>query len=270
MNPLVRVAAVQMQSTTDLAQNLASAERLVEQAVEQGAELVVLPELFPCLGSYRQTAQAAQEVPGPVSELMGKLAARLSITLLAGSMSQRAVAGEKCFNTSLLFDPRGELLTQYQKIHLFDVDLPEGHSLRESDYFLPGDQTTVVDTAVGRCGLAICYDLRFPELFRRLSEQRADLILIPAAFTATTGKLHWQTLVRTRAIENQAYVIAANQVGEHSSELTTYGHSMIVDPWGEVLAEAGDEGEEVILAELSAERLASIRQQFPALQYRRL
>ena len=270
MKPTIRVAAVQMQSTVDMQQNVAAAARLIAQAASEGAELVVLPELFPTLGTYQQTAAAAQSIPGDLSAMFSQWAREHSITLLAGSMCQREEQSPKCYNTSLLFGPEGTLLAQYQKIHLFDVDLPDGKSLRESDYFAPGQQAVVVDTPQARCGLAICYDLRFPELFRQLSAERAELILIPAAFTSSTGAVHWHTLVRARAIENQAFVIAANQAAEHSDSLYTYGHSMIVDPWGEVLAEAGGEGEQVILANLSAERLHSVREKFPALAHRRM
>lgn len=270
MKNLVRAAAVQLTSTTDRERNLRAAERLLAEAAGRGAELVVLPELFPCLGTYEEATAAAETVPGPLSEHFSQLAARHNITLLAGSMCERDAASSKCFNTSLLFAPSGALMGQYRKIHLFDVDLPDGVSLRESEWFVAGSAAQSLAAECGRCGMAICYDLRFPELFRQLSASGAEILLIPAAFTTSTGRDHWHALVRTRAIENQAYVIAANQAGRHSANLHTFGHSLIVDPWGNILSEAGEEGEAVIVADLAGERLRELREQFPVLRHRRL
>ncbi len=265
----VDVAAVQMTSTADKQENLATAERLIRQAAERGARLIVLPELFNLLTVHAELVKSAEPIPGPTSEAMSTLARELGVTLLAGSICERTADSDKCYNTSLLFDDRGELLATYRKIHLFDVDLLSGASFRESHHLLPGDRVSHAKSDFACLGQTICYDLRFPELFRRLSEQGVEIVLLPAAFTRETGRAHWEILVRARAIENQAFVIAANQCGRHGPGLVSFGHSAIVDPWGECLAMAG-EHEEVIFARLEAQRLRQVRERLPALSHRRL
>jgi len=260
-------AAVQLNSREDCAANLAAATRWCEEAARRGASLVALPETFTCLGRPEAMLAAAEEIPGATSEALGRLAARLGVTLLAGSLPERAGEG-RAYNTSLLFDPQGRLLARYRKRHLFDVDLPGRVTHRESQWFAAGDDVATVDTPCGKLGLAICYDLRFPEHFRRLADAGAEVIAIPSAFTLATGRDHWEVLLRARAIENQAFVIAPNQFGQHTPALTSFGRSTIIDPWGTPLAIAAD-GEGLALAEINPQRLAEIRGQLPALRHRR-
>ena len=262
-------AAVQMTSGEDKERNLAAAERLIQEAAERGARLVALPELFNCLGRKEQVIRAAEPVPGPTSRRMSTLARRLRITLLAGSLCERADGRDRVFNTSLLFDDSGSLLARYRKIHLFDVDLPGRVSYQESSWMAPGRDVVSVETDHGRLGLSICYDLRFPELYRRLARQGCRILLVPSAFSLPTGRDHWEVLLRSRAIENQAYVIAPNQCGQHTPGFATCGRSAIIDPWGVPLSVAPD-GEGVILARLDARRQENIRRELPALSHRRL
>lgn len=262
-------AAVQMASGEDKERNLETAERLVREAAERGARLVALPELFNCLGRKEQVIRAAEPVPGPTSRRMGDLARRLRITLLAGSLCERAEGRNRVFNTSLLFDESGALLARYRKIHLFDVNLPGRVSYQESSWMAPGRDVVSADTGHGRLGLSICYDLRFPELYRRLVRQGCRILLVPSAFSLPTGRDHWEVLLRGRAIENQAYVIAPNQCGQHTPGFATCGRSVIIDPWGIPLAVAPD-GEGVVLARLDICRQETIRWELPALSHRRL
>jgi len=261
-------AAVQMQSGEDKSANLATATRLVEQAAAGGAQLVALPELFNCLGRYDVVAAEAEAIPGPTSDAMADLSARLHITLVAGSIAERDASG-LIYNTSLLFDPDGRLLARYRKIHRFDVDLPGRVVAQESKWFAAGSDVAPVATPLGALGVAICYDLRFPELFRRLSSAGVQVMVLPSAFTLHTGRDHWEVLLRARAIENQAYVIAPNQFGRHSPQLTSYGHSAIIDPWGRVLAVGPETGEAIVSGAIDLEQLAVTRKQFPALAHRR-
>ncbi len=259
-----------MRATGDRDRNLARTEQLVEAAVREGARLVALPEMFAWRGPQSEESAHAEEVPGPTTEFASALARNLSIVLVAGSILERTGEGNRCYNTTLIFDTNGELLGRYRKIHLFDVAI-EGHvEARESRTRTHGAEPVCIDTEFGRLGLAICYDLRFPELFRRLSERGAEIFVVPSAFTAPTGAAHWHVLVRARAIENQCYVVAPNQVGPTVHGFDDYGHSIIVDPWGRVLEEAGEEDPEIVTAEISAERLAYVRRSLPALEHRRL
>jgi len=262
------VGAVQMTSGPDKARNLDTAIRLVEKAAARGAQLVALPELFNCLANPDVIVSQAEKVPGPTSLAMSELAARLQITLLAGSIAQRVEGSDKVFNTSLLFSPEGEQLASYRKIHLFDIDLPGQITFQESGFMQAGDRLVVTETAIGRLGQATCYDLRFPELFRRLMDAGADVLCVPSAFTLPTGRDHWQPLLRARAIENQTYVIASNQYGRNGPGIVTYGRSAIIDPWGVPLAIAAD-GETVITAEIDLDHQAEIRERLPALRHRR-
>jgi predicted amidohydrolase len=265
------VAAVQLNSTPDQAANLARAQALVEDAASRGAQLVALPEHFACLGRDADTAAAAQPLDGSLVSRFKELAAKLRIFLLMGSFPETTPGKARPYNTSLLLGPRGQILAHYRKLHLFDVDLPGTLAHRESEYTHPGEE--VVAAALPgvpfTAGLAICYDLRFPELFRLQVDQGANLLLLPAAFTATTGRDHWEVLLRARAIENLAYVVAPAQYGEHVPGRRSYGRSLIVDPWGTVLAQAPD-GDGVILAQLDYERLQRLRRTLPALRHRRL
>jgi predicted amidohydrolase len=266
-----RAAAVQMCSGVDKQANLAEAARLVALAAERGAELVVLPELFNLYGDLRRAAVEAEPMTGSTAIFLSELAAKHRLWLVGGSLAEQASDGKaegKANNTCLLFDPDGTLHDAYRKMHLFDVNLGPQLRVQESDFLVPGKTVTSLATGVAHLGLAICYDLRFPELFRELSSRGVELLCIPAAFTKKTGQDHWELLVRARAVENQCYVIAANQVGEHAPGSTSYGHSLIVDPWGRILTEASGDQAEVITAEISADTLLEVRKQLPSLQHR--
>jgi predicted amidohydrolase len=256
------MAAVQMRTGADLEANLARARILAERAAERGAELVALPEVFAWRGPRTEEAAATSPIPGRVSEFLCRLAADLAIVLVGGSFLERAPDAGKSYNTSLLIGPDGAILGRYRKIHLFDVDLPGEVSVCESETRAGGRDVVTAPTALGTIGLSICYDLRFPELYRRLAAAGATILAVPSAFTFYTGSAHWEPLLRARAIENQAYVVAPNQAGKSPHGFPDYGHSMIVDPWGTVLARAGD-GEQVILAELDPEHLARVRREMP-------
>jgi predicted amidohydrolase len=262
-------AAVQMVAGDDKAANLREAERWLRTAAAKGARLVILPEVFIWRGSKKLEREFAESIPGPTSERLAVLARELKIYLLGGSILEAISGSNKAYNTSLLFDPAGSLLAAYRKIHLFDVDLSNGVSLRESDSRAHGAEVVAADTELGTLGLTVCYDLRFPELYRRLADKGARLIFVPSAFTAFTGQAHWEALLRARAIENQVYVIAADQFGKSPTSFECHGHSMIVDPWGVVLAELAD-GPGVISAEIDFDQLAKVRAELPALQHRRL
>jgi len=261
-------AAVQMVASDDKAANLEEARRRVREAAQAGARLVVLPEVFIWRGSKRLERQFAEPIPGPSSTALSDLARELGIHLLAGSILEAIPGSEKSYNTSLLFDPAGKQIASYRKIHLFDVDLANGVSLRESDTRAHGEAPVVARTELGAMGLSVCYDLRFPELYRALARQGAELVFVPSAFTAYTGAAHWEPLLRARAIENQIYVIAPDQFGHSAQSFETYGHSMIIDPWGKVLADLPD-GPGVITAEIDLEYLAKVRAELPALKHRR-
>ena len=262
-------AAVQMVASSDKAANLKEAEHWIRQAAAQGANVVALPEVFIWRGSKKLEGENAEPIPGPTAGAMARLAAKLKIYLLAGSILEEIAGSEKAFNTSLLFDPSGKLLASYRKIHLFDVDLANGVSLRESDTRAHGDAVVVGRGALCTMGLSVCYDLRFPELYRGLAGKGAQIIFVPAAFTAYTGAAHWEPLLRARAIENQVYVVAPGQFGQSRSSFETHGHTMIVDPWGKILAELAD-GPGIVTAEIDLDYLEKVRAELPALRHRRL
>ena len=251
------------------AANLAEAERWIRAAAAQGAQVVALPEVFIWRGVKKQERENAEAIPGATSELLSRLARELGIYLLGGSILEEIVGSPKAYNTSLLFDPSGKLLASYRKIHLFDVDLANGVSARESDTRAFGDGIVVAQTGLCDVGLSVCYDLRFPELYRALVAKGARLIFVPSAFTAYTGQAHWETLLRARAIENQVYVIAPDQFGKSPNSFETHGHSMIVDPWGKVIAVLPD-GPGIIMAEIDLDYLTKIRAELPALDHRKL
>lgn len=269
MKDLVRVGVIQMNAQLDKSQNLDTAERLIREAAAAGAELVVLPELFQAYGPLSEVVAQAETIPGPSSRCMADLARELRLVLCSGSICEQATEG-KGFNTSLLLGTEGEIIARYRKMHLFDVEIPGQVSSRESNWMCAGDEVSVAATSVGVLGQAICYDLRFPELFRAMAARQMEILLLPSAFTAVTGRMHWETLVRARAIENQCFVLAANQFGAHGGGQISYGRSMIVDPWGVILAEAPLDTEALLVADLSREALAQVRRRIPALQHRRL
>jgi len=262
-------AAAQMVASDEKAANLKEAERWVRQAAGQGARLVALPEVFIWRGSKKSETEQAEPIPGASSTAMAGLARELQIYLLAGSILEKIPNSTKAYNTSLLIDPAGKIIASYRKIHLFDVDLANGVSLRESDTRAPGEAVVVGNTGLCTMGLSVCYDLRFPELYRGLAQQGAQIIFVPSAFTAYTGQAHWESLLRARAIENQLYMIAPAQFGQNRSSFKTHGHTMIVDPWGRILAELPD-GPGVITAEIDLDYLAQVRAELPALAHRRL
>jgi len=263
-----KVAALQMASGPNVAGNLSEARRLIENAVAQGARLVVLPEFFSIMGMKEDDMVAVREQigSGVMQTFLAEMARKHRIWVVGGSIPVVANAPNKVRNTCLVFDEHGEQVARYDKIHLFNLDLGNEH-YHEANTIEAGNQVVVVDSPFGRIGLAICYDLRFPELFRAM--KNVDIIVLPSAFTATTGKMHWETLVRARAIENLAYVIAAAQGGYHVNGRETHGHSMIVDPWGRVLDEL-PRGSGVVLAEINPSYQASLRASLPALTHRTL
>lgn len=256
-----------MVASDDKAANLAQAEHWVRQAAGSGAKVVALPEVFIWRGHKKLERAQAEPIPGASSTAMAKLAQELGIYLLAGSLLEEIPGSDRVFNTSLLFGPAGNLLASYRKIHLFDVDLAGGIVARESDTRAAGEAVTSVETDLGTMGLSVCYDLRFPELYRELSRRQAHVIFVPSAFTEYTGKAHWEPLLRARAIENQVYIIAPNQFGKNPKSFETHGHSMIIDPWGRIVAQLED-GAGFIIAELDPAYLAKIRAELPCLTHR--
>jgi len=262
-------AAVQMSSGADRGENLDRAAALVEEAARRGARLVVLPEVFAWRGAHDDEAGIAEPVPGPTTERFGALARRLGVWLCAGSLLERGDGEARAYNTSCVFDARGALVARYRKIHLFDVELSGRVSVRESATRAPGGEVVAVPTELGVLGLSVCYDLRFPELYRRLVRAGAEVLLVPSAFTFPTGAAHWEVLCRARAIENQCYLIAPDQAGKSPHGFADWGDSLIVDPWGRVLARAG-EGEQIITAEIDRAYLARVRRELPSLANARL
>lgn len=274
MNEVVVVGAVQMSSQADVGENLGRVAALVGEAARRGARLVLLPENFAFLGEETDKRNIAEDLPehgarGPIAARLGALALEHGVHLIAGGMPERSPDPDRPYNTCAVFTPEGRIAAIYRKIHLFDVDLTDGTRYRESAATSPGEEPRVATVGGLRVGLSICYDLRFPELYRALSSAGADVMVVPAAFTVTTGKDHWHVLLRARAIEAQAYVIAAAQWGKHPRGRMTYGKSCIIDPWGEVVAQAS-EGEGVITASVDLRYLAGVRANLPSLQHRRL
>ncbi len=262
----MRVAAVQLNSRNDKAANLERAERLVQAAAADGAELVALPEKWNLLAAGEELLAGAEPLDGPSLTAARAWARQLGIHLLAGSIAERG-EGEKAFNSSVLIGPDGDDLAVYRKIHMFDVDAG-GVSYRESEHEQPGSEVVTAPLGELIAGLGVCYDLRFPELFRILAVRGARLLTVPSAFTAATGRDHWEVLLRARAIENQAFVVAPNQVGQAPPHFDSFGHSAIVDPWGAVLAIAPD-GECFVAADLDLAAQDRVRESLPALANRR-
>ncbi|WP_373046047.1 carbon-nitrogen hydrolase family protein [Vulgatibacter sp.] len=264
----ILAAAVQVNTGTDRKRNLDDALALVDRACARGARFVGLPENVDFMGPEAEKIEGAEDLDGPTFSAYAEKAREKGIWLLAGTIAERAPAG-RIFNTSVLYGPDGGREAVYRKIHLFDVDIPDGATYRESHTVQPGHEPVVAEPAFGNVGLSVCYDLRFPELYRFLSDQGAEILTVPAAFTLHTGKDHWEVLLRARAIENTCYVLAPAQVGRHAAKRVTYGNAMIVDPWGTVIARCSD-GPGFCIAELSPAVLASVRGQIPCLQHRRL
>lgn len=262
-------AAIQMRSGSDKAANLATAERLVRLAATRGAQLAALPEAFNWRGSHPEEGSNAERLDGETLARMARLARELGIHLLAGSITERSEDDSRNYNTSVMLGPDGQRLAVYRKIHLFDVDLAGGPTVRESERKLAGTEIAVARTALGLVGLSICYDLRFPELYRSLASRGATVVTVPSAFTFTTGEAHWEVLLRARAIENQCYVLAPAQYGRNVHGYADYGNSLIVDPWGRVVARAS-EGEDAVIAGIDQDYVSQVRRELPALDHRRL
>jgi len=264
----MRVAVCQLNARDDRAQNLTVAHDLLRRAAAAGAELAVLPEYVDYLGPG-QTAPKPEPIDGEFAAFFAAAARELGIWVHAGSFHETGPDEDHTYNTSLVFDPAGELAATYRKIHLYDVEIPGRVSYQESRSVAAGAETVVAEIAGLPTGLSICYDLRFPELYRRLAVGGAKLIVVPAAFMLHTGRDHWEVLLRARAIESQCYVVAAGQIGNHEPGRTCFGRSMIIDPWGTVLAQAPDTVG-VVTAEIDLERLAEIRSELPSLDHCRL
>ena len=261
-------AAIQMTSVPNLEKNLVQAEELIELAVRQGAELVSLPENFSFLGLETDKIAQAAAIASATEKFLKTVAQRFQVTILGGGFPV-PVDSDRVYNTALLVSPNGEELYRYQKVHLFDVNVPDGNTYRESSTVMAGTQLPTVypSPELGNLGVSICYDVRFPELYRHLAYKGADILFVPAAFTAYTGKDHWQVLLQARAIENTCYVIAPAQTGQHYTLRQTHGHAMIIDPWGVILADAGEKPG-VAIAEIKPSRLQQVRRQMPSLQHR--
>jgi predicted amidohydrolase len=258
----LRVAAVQMNSGPEESDNLRTASELIEEAASGGAQLIVLPETFHYMGPEEERPRHAQPIPGPLTEHLASLAEKLSVSLVAGSMLERSPDPERCYNTSVIFAPAGSLVDCYRKVHLFDVNIPGGPRARESTCYLPGQEAVVVSVGGVAVGVAICFDLRFPEFFLCLRQGGAEVIVVPSAFTASTGADHWELLLRARALDSQCFLVAANQCGEHPGAGASFGHSLVVDPWGEVVARAGTDPA-VLMADIDLRRVAEVRDALP-------
>ena len=266
----MKLAAVQMISGPDVTPNLATAGRLIAEAADAGAQLVALPEYFPLIGATDTDRLAARETDGsgPIQDFLANAAKKHGLWLVGGSIPLMAEDPAKLRNSCLVFDPQGKRAARYDKIHLFGFNKGD-ETYDEAATIERGDQVVAFDSPLGRIGIAICYDLRFPELFRAMAQlpNPVDLLVLPAAFTETTGRAHWELLLRARAVENQCFVLAAAQGGQHPNGRITHGNSMVIDPWGEVLARM-DKGEGVVLAELDPQRLVDTRSSLPALKHR--
>ena len=265
-----KLAAVQMNSQPDLDHNLEEAYGLIKRAASEGATFISLPENFAYLGDFEARLEQSAAISTQAEKFLSRTADEFEVYLLGGSYPELAASG-KVFNRSTLIAPDGETLAIYDKIHLFDVDLEGGESYRESDYVQPGENEPVVYESedIGSIGLSVCYDLRFPELYRDLSEKGVEILTVPSAFTKTTGKDHWHPLLKARAIENTCYVLAPAQTGTHGRKRNTYGQSLIIDPWGNILADGG-EATGIVYAEFSRDLLTEVRQAIPSLKHRRL
>jgi deaminated glutathione amidase len=262
-------AAIQMTSVPDLRKNLAQAEELIDLAVRQGAELVGLPENFSFMGEEKDKLTQASAIATETETFLKTIAQRYQVTILGGGFPVPVGSTGKVYNTALLIDPTGKELACYRKVHLFDVNVPDGNTYQESSTVMAGTELppVYISEKLGSIGLSVCYDVRFPELYRHLSSKGVDVIFVPAAFTAFTGKDHWQVLLQARAIENTCYVIAPAQTGTHYARRQTHGHAMIIDPWGMILADAGEQAG-VAIAEINPGRIEQVRRQMPSQQHR--
>ncbi len=273
---MYRIAAIQMNSGAVVSENLQRAQKLIKESAAAGAQIIALPENFALMPRDEADRMRVAETMGggPIQSFLAAQAKESGVWLIAGTIPLKAGQKSKFFASCLMFQPDGTLCGRYDKIHLFDVEISEVEAYTESDFFEPGSTAesnlVCVQTPMAAIGLTICYDVRFPELFRKLSAKGATLLSVPSAFTATTGLAHWETLLRARAIENLAYVVAPAQCGVHQSGRETYGHSMIIEPWGKILNQLTDEPEGFVLADIDPEKVHATRQRFPSLQHRRV
>jgi deaminated glutathione amidase len=268
----MRLAVIQMASGSILQGNMLEAEKLIKNAVNDGAEIIVLPENFGMITAHEAEILQFGETfgDGPLQEFLSQQSAKHGIYLIGGTVPLKSEHSNKIRNTLLVYDPQGECISRYDKIHLFDVLLPSGEEqYHESSMFEPGEKVVVLQIGDMKLGLSICYDLRFPELFRALVDKGAEVIVLPAAFTAVTGKAHWHTLLKARAIENLCYLAASAQGGYHVNGRETYGHSLIVDPWGKVIDEI-DSGSGYAIADINLSQQQQIRERFPVLTHRKI
>lgn len=267
-----KCAAIQMASSPNIRSNLIAAERLIEEAANAGAKLAALPENFALMGDHELDKVKVKEIDGsgPIQDFLASVAKKYTLWVVGGTIPIAGDADNKVRATCLVYNDRGERVARYDKMHLFDVNVPGTDEIyRESDSIEAGNEPVVIDTPFGRLGLAVCYDLRFPEFFRNMSKQGVEILVIPSAFTAETGAAHWELLLRARAVENLCYVIAPNQGGFHLNGRRTFGHSMIIDPWGVVL-DCYKTGNGFVCADINPERLEKVRGSFPVLHHRRL
>ena len=260
-------AAIQFCANEDKDRNLNLASRFIGDAVEGGADVVVLPEMFNCCGQKDVMVRSAENIPGYTTDFLSDKARQHGIYIVCGSIFEKA-GGNKVYNTSVIVGKNGEFMAKYSKVHLFDVDMPGKIRYKESEHVIAGDKIVTVSMGSLEAGMAICYDLRFCELFRDLALRGAKIIFLPAAFTFTTGEYHWGPLVKARAIENQVFVVAANQIGTSPNNIKCYGNSMIIDPWGRTLAKAED-SENVIKAEIDLNLIDNVRTEVPLFEHRR-
>ena len=266
---MFRAATIQMVSADDVDANLSQAAGLIGEAVRQGAQFALLPEYFPIINDDETAKIGIGETPGkgPIQDFLAGQARDNGIWLMAGTFSLQSDEASRVYNSCLLFNPDGLCTHRYDKIHLFDVQVEDEEAYNESDTIVPGNSTVVAETPLGNIGMTVCYDLRFPELYRELSRQQADIMTVPSAFTYATGKRHWELFLRARAVENLCFVIASNQGGQNTETRRTWGHSMIIDPWGDVLCSL-EEGPGVACADIDLARVHELRQSFPALEHR--
>ena len=263
------IAVAQTTSTDDIAQNLRTAESLAAESAASGAGSLFLPECFALMQTSRRQLRELAEQPGegPIQQAMARMARDHGITIYAGSLPLRSDDPQRVYNTSMVFAPDGSCLARYDKIHLFDVQLDSGEQYLESAYTMPGSELVTVETDLGTVGLSVCYDIRFPELYRQLVSRGAEILLVPSAFSPTTGPAHWEPLLRARAIENFCWVIAAAQTGKHPSGRSTWGHTMVVNPWGAVVAEKAIEPG-LLMVEIDRNETDTARRQMPSLEHR--
>lgn len=264
----LRVAACQIDSGTDKDQNVEKALRFIDKAAERDVDLVAFPEMLTFIGDETEYQKNAEPIPGPTTNKLAKRASEKEIYVHAGSIFETAENTERVYNTTVLFNDEGEIVETYRKVHLFDIEIDGEVEYMESENVAPGEQAVTAETKLGTFGMSICYDLRFPEYYKTLTNNGARVIFVPAAFTLQTGKDHWEPLLRARAIENQAYIIAPGQIGDKEDSIHTYGKSLIVDPWGNVIRQASDQ-EELITADLDFEYLDETRTNLPCLEHTR-